>query len=82
MEKFESPYQEPVLEPTQEKQESVEAMREIHRGIWAEHLGDGQELPLGGSLFSKELTTKLELDLAAFDEQLGGLYRRKYQKSI
>jgi hypothetical protein len=80
MEKFESPYQEPVPEPAQEEQESVEAMREIHRGIWAEQLSDGQELPLGGSLFSKELTTKLELDLAAFDEQLGGFTEENIRK--
>lgn len=78
MEKFESPYREPV--PPQEKQESVEAMREIHRGIWAERLVDGQELPLGGSLFSKELTTKLELDFAAFEEQLGGFTEENIRK--
>lgn len=71
MENPKSPYQEPA-ESTQEKQESVEDMREIHRGIWAERLLDGQEFPLGGSLFSKKLTTKLELDFAAFDEQVSG----------
>jgi len=80
MEKFESPYQEPVSESAQEEQESVEAMREIHRGIWAKQLSDGQELPLGGSLFSKVLTTKLELDLAAFDEQLGNFTEENIRK--
>lgn len=80
MGKFESPYQEPTTESSQEKQESVEAIREIHRGIWAEHLVGGQELPIGGSLFNKELTTKLNLDLAAFDEQLGGFTEENIRK--
>ena len=80
METFRPEYKESNAESTQEQQKSVEAMREIHRGIWAERLVDGQELPLGGSLFSKELTTKLELDLATFDEQLGGLTEENIRK--
>jgi hypothetical protein len=72
MDKFESPYQEHISEATQENQESNEAMRKIYRGIWAERLGSGLELPIGGSIFSKELTTKLELDFVAFDDQVSG----------
>lgn len=48
-----------------------ETMKSIYRGIWAERLNFGQELPLGGSLFSTELTTKVELDFDAFENQLG-----------
>lgn len=51
---------EPVTQPE---------MQLIHRGVWASHLANGQELPLGGSIFSNELTTKLKLDFEAFDEQ-------------
>ena len=80
MENFKPEYQEPTLEPTQEKQKSAEAMRSIYRGIWAEHLDDGQELPIGGSLFSKELTTKLELDFATFDEHLSGVTEENFKK--
>lgn len=80
MEKFVSPLQRPASVTAQEKQESVEGMRGIHRGIWAEHLDNNQELPVGGSLFSKELTIKLELDLAAFDEQLGGFTEENIRK--
>jgi hypothetical protein len=82
METFRPKHQEQIAESTQEVQES---MREIYRGIWAKRLADGQELPLGGSLFSKELTTKLELGLVAFDEQLGGFteenIREVYEQS-
>jgi len=80
MENFKSQYQEPTPEPAHEKQKSIETMLSIHRGIWAERLNNGQELPIGGSLFSKELTTKLELDLEAFDEQFGGFTEENIRK--
>jgi len=66
MEKFTAEYP----EPTNDTRESIEALKSIHRGVWAEKLSNGQELPLGGSLFSKELTTKLELDFEVFEDQL------------
>lgn len=65
----------------QEAEGSAEAMRLIHRGVWAERLDKAQELPVGGSLFSKELTTKLELDFTAFDEQLGGFTEENIRKT-
>lgn len=80
MEKSELKYQKPTSEPSQEKQESVETMRSIHRGIWAERLDNDQELPIGGSLFSKELTTKLELDFATFNEHISGVTEENFKK--
>lgn len=44
-----------------------ENFKSIHRGVWAERLKDGQELPIGGLLFSNDLTTKLELDFGFFE---------------
>lgn len=38
----------------------------IFRGIWATDLKQNQELPVGGSIFSDELTTKLILDFDSF----------------
>lgn len=81
METFKPEYKEPNAKSTQEQQKSVEAVRGIYRGIWAVRLVDGQELPLGGSLFSNELTTTLELDLAAFDEQLEGFTEENIRKA-
>lgn len=52
-----------------EAEKDVE-IKPLYRGVWAEKLASGQELPVGGSLFSKELTTKLELDFESFDSQL------------
>ncbi|MCX6807536.1 MAG: hypothetical protein NTZ80_01880 [Patescibacteria group bacterium] len=77
-------FQKPISENAK-GQESAEAMREIYRGIWADRLEDGQELPIGGSLFNKELTIKLELDFMAFDEQLEsfteGNIKKVYEQS-
>jgi len=42
----------------------------LYRGIWAEYLGDNSTLPVGGSLFSTELTTKMSLDFNFFEKQL------------
>ena len=58
-----------------------EIIRPIHRGIWADRLDNAQELPLGGSLFSNELTLKLELDFSAFDEQFGSFTEENIKKA-
>jgi hypothetical protein len=42
----------------------------IYRGIWANKLNNGEELGVGGSIFSEELTTKLKLDFESFDPDL------------
>lgn len=42
----------------------------LHRGVWADKLTPGQELPMGGSLFSNDLTLKLKLDFNAFEQQI------------
>lgn len=44
--------------------------KSLHRGVWAEHLKNNQELPVGGSMFSKELTIKVKLDFEHFADQL------------
>jgi len=45
-------------------------MKKIYRGIWADKLENRQELPVGGSIFSDELTIKLILDFDNFNGQL------------
>jgi hypothetical protein len=45
-------------------------MNKISRGIWADRLETGEELPVGGSVFSDELTTKLILNFDSFNGQL------------
>lgn len=70
---FEKPLHQESLnenEKRPEKQESHEVLKEVYRGVWAESLVDGQELPVGGSLFSKELNIKLKLDFEAFEKEL------------
>ncbi len=47
-----------------------QGMRPLNRGVWADNLKNGQELPIGGSLFGRELSTKIELDFEAFNGQL------------
>lgn len=77
-------------EPAQEQEESANAMRPLIRGVWAEQLENDEMLPLGGSLFSGKLTTRLELDFSAFDEELTGfteesikeLYHAKAEKNV
>ena len=49
--------------PTPESQD----LKHIHRGIWADRLENGQELPVGGSMFSADLTKNVELDFESFD---------------
>jgi len=46
-----------------------EDIKYIQRGVWADQLRNGQELPVGGSMFSGDLTKKLELDFESFDSQ-------------
>jgi len=45
-------------------------MKKVYRGIWADRLERGQELPVGGSIFSDELTTKIALDFDSFNGEL------------
>ena len=45
-------------------------MNKVYRGIWADRLEIGQELPVGGSIFSDELTTKIDLDFDSFNGEL------------
>lgn len=44
--------------------------KKLYRGIWADYLEDGEDLPVGGSIFSDELTTKIILDFSSFKGQL------------
>lgn len=41
-------------------------MKPLYRSIWADQLENGQELPIGGSIFGGELTTKITLDFDSF----------------
>ncbi|MDD3284929.1 MAG: hypothetical protein PHZ07_05030 [Patescibacteria group bacterium] len=52
--------------------QSNENIKPLYRGVWADDLANNQELPVGGSMFSKELTTKLKLDFEFFDIYLEG----------
>lgn len=52
------------------KSKGFQHMKKLYRGIWAERLESGQELPVGGSIFSDELTIKILLDFDSFKEQL------------
>jgi len=45
-------------------------MKKLFKGIWADRLEIGDELPIGGSIFRDELTTKLILDINSFNGQL------------
>ncbi len=49
-----------------------EEIKTLFRGVWADELYSGQELPVGGSIFSEELTSKLKLDFDNFEDDLGG----------
>jgi hypothetical protein len=67
------------------EQKEEENIKDLYRGKWAELLLDRQELPVGGSIFSEELTTKLSLDFSSFEEDLENFTREKidegFQKS-
>ncbi|HRY30785.1 MAG TPA: hypothetical protein P5328_00075 [Candidatus Paceibacterota bacterium] len=55
-----------------EKQEAApEEIRMLFRGVWADELFGGQELPVGGSLYSEQLTGRLQLDFESFEDELG-----------
>jgi hypothetical protein len=55
-------------------------MKKIYRGIWADKLENGDELPIGGSMFSEDLTIKLQLNFNDFNEQLEN-YHSPYKVS-
>lgn len=65
-------------------------MKKIYRGIWADRLECGQELPIGGSIFSDELTTRLTLDFDSFNGELDNCHSpqktseayEKHRKSV
>ncbi len=56
--------------------------RPLYRGLWADQLFDGQELPVGGSIFDDKLTTKLELDFASFIEATKSFTREKLEQEF
>ena len=51
--------------------------KKLYRGIWADKLTDQEELPVGGSIFSTELTTKLKLDFSSFEQDLASITPEK-----
>lgn len=57
-----------------ESEPTPEELQPLFRGVWANGLHDGQELPLGASIFSDRLdgSVKLYLDFETFDSELGG----------
>ena len=66
MEKNFVPEQYTVKEQKSEKQE----LKTLYKGIWADHLENGQLLSVGGSIFRPDLNLKLELDFESFSDQL------------
>jgi len=53
----------------QEGEAEVETgeFKPLYRGVWADRLKNGQELPIGGTLFGTDLSRKLELDFDSFE---------------
>ena len=45
-------------------------LKPLYRGVWADQLQDGMDLPMGGSLLHDRMTLKLRLDFATFEPQL------------
>lgn len=45
-------------------------IKKLHRGVWADEIRDGDLIPVGGSLFSDEMTLKAEIDYSFFDPSL------------
>lgn len=70
---------------TPENSWPTESIKPLYRGVWADFLHNNQELPLGGSVFGHELTTKLDLDFDSFTEQTKGFTQENlkdiYQQS-
>ena len=53
----------PIEEPSE--------IKFLHRGVWADELKNGQELPVGGkAIWSKEMDLKLRLDFESFSGEL------------
>ncbi len=69
----------PQPEGILDKKEQGEKIKSLYRGIWAENLVNNEELPVGGSMFSNELTTKLKLDFDAFDEETKGFAKENFR---
>lgn len=67
------------MESDQEKKSEI---HELYRGVWADKLDAGQMLPVGGSIFSKEMTTFLELDFDAFEKDLSTLNPQRLQEVL
>lgn len=65
---------------SQQEQEREEEFKFIYRGIWADRLSSGQKLPVGGSLFDKNLSTKLELDFDYFKDDLENFTEENIRK--
>lgn len=50
--------------------ESVAELKPLYRGVWAEQLKDGMDLPMGGSLLHDRMSLRLHLDFATFEPEL------------
>lgn len=67
-----------------------ESLQPLFRGIWSNKLENNIELPVGGSIFNDEVTTKLLLDFDHFDahlknvskEEIDRLYEENKQRVI
>lgn len=55
------------VESESEKEASV---HELYRGIWADKLENGQQIPVGGTIFRPDMHLKLILDFDAFDDDM------------
>jgi hypothetical protein len=58
-----------------------EGIKTLFRGVWADELSNGQELPINRSIIEEELTAKLLLDFENFDEELEG-YTEENMKEV
>ncbi len=69
--------------PDTEREASSSERKEwksLFRGMWADRLEDGDLLPVGGSMFSDELTKRLRLDFQTFDAELQNINPRKFRE--
>jgi hypothetical protein len=69
-----------IIPQTNQEQEKKEDFKSIYRGIWADRLSSGQELPVGGSLFNENLSTKLKLDFDYFEDDLENFTEENIRK--